>query len=179
MPIFPATTADIPQLLPLVNSAFRGDAARQGWTHEADLIQGTQRTDESTLRALMQIANAVVLKYCNDAGDIEGCVYLNKKERGLYLGMLTVAPELQGAGIGKKLLAASEAYAREQGCPYIYMTVFSVRDELIAWYERLGYHRTGEMKPYEVNPEFGVPTQPLEFVVLEKKMNRINRMEQD
>jgi ribosomal protein S18 acetylase RimI-like enzyme len=170
MPILPATPADIPQLLTLINSAFRGDTARRGWTHEADLLQGERRTDDATLRALMQIANAVVLKYCNDTGDIEGCVFLNKKERGLYLGMLTVVPELQGAGIGKKLLEAAEAYAREQGCPYIYMNVFSVRDELIAWYERLGYHRTGEIKPYEANPDFGIPTQPLVFVILEKEL---------
>ena len=170
MPILLSTSADITQLLPLINSAFRGDTARQGWTHEADLLQGERRTDEATLRALMQIANAIVLKYCNDAGDIEGCVFLSKKERGLYLGMLTVAPELQGAGIGKKLLAAAEAYAREQGCTFIYMNVFSVRQELIAWYERHGYRRTGEMKPYEANPEFGVPVQPLEFVILEKEL---------
>ncbi len=170
MPILPSTPSDIPQLLPLINSAFRGDSARQGWSHEADLLQGTQRTDEATLRALMQIADAVLLKYCNKAGDIEGCVFLRKKERGLYLGMLTVAPRLQGSGIGKKLLAAAEVYAREQGIQYIYMTVFSVREELIAWYERHGYRRTGRTKPYEVNPEFGIPTRPLVFVILEKEL---------
>lgn len=168
MSILPATQSDISRLLPLVNSAFRGDFARQGWTHEADLLHGAQRTDEATLRALMQIAGAVILKYCNDAGDIEGCVFLNKKERGLYLGMLTVRPDLQRSGIGKKLLAAAEMYAREQGCRYVYMTVFSVREELIAWYERHGYRRTGETRPYEVNPDFGIPTRPLEFIVLEK-----------
>lgn len=170
MSILPATPSDIPSLLPLVNSAFRGDTARQGWTHEADLLHGEQRIDDTTLRSLMQISDAVVLKYCNDAGAIEGCVFLHKKERGLYLGMLTVEPGLQGSGIGKKLLVAAETYAREQGCPYIYMTVFSVRTELIAWYERHGYHRTGETKPYEANPQFGVPALPLEFVVLEKMM---------
>ena len=168
MPILPASTHDIPQLLPLINSAFRGESAREGWTHEADLLHGGKRTDEATLRALMQINNTLILKYCNDEGDIEGCVFLHKKERGLYLGMLTVRPDLQGAGIGKKLLEAAEAHARALGCPYIYMTVFSVRTELIAWYERHGYHRTGETKPYEVNPDFGTPSRSLEFVVLEK-----------
>lgn len=168
MPILPATPHDIPHLLPLINGAFRGDSARRGWTHEADLLHGHQRTDEATLRSLMQIANAVVLKYCNDAGEIEGCVFLHKKERGLYLGMLTVRPDLQGGGIGRQLMEAAESFAREQGCPYIYMTVFSVRKELIAWYERNGYHPTGETRPYEVNPEFGIPAQSLEFVILEK-----------
>ncbi|MBV6441404.1 MAG: GNAT family N-acetyltransferase [Haliscomenobacteraceae bacterium CHB4] len=168
MSILPATPHDIPQLLSLINGAFRGDTARQGWTHEADLLHGSRRTDEATLRSLMQIANAVVLKYCNDSGEIEGCVFLNKKERGLYLGMLTVRPDLQGRGIGKKLLEAAEAHAREQGCQFIYMNVFSTRKELIAWYERLGYYRTGETRPYEVNPDFGIPTQSLEFAILEK-----------
>lgn len=170
MTILPATLADVPELLALVNSAFRGDSARQGWTHESDLIQGESRTDEPTLRDLLQRPAAVLLKYCNDAGDIEGCVLLEKKERGLYLGMLTVKPELQGGGIGKQLLAAAERQAREQGCKSIFMTVFSVRRELVAWYERHGYCSTGETKPYQADPRFGIPAQALEFVILEKTL---------
>lgn len=170
MPTLPATFSDIPQLLALVNSAFRGDSARRGWTHEADLLQGEIRTDEATLERIIGNPNAVILKYSNDAGELEGCVYLHKRERGLYLGMLTVKPELQGAGIGKKLLKASEEYAREQGCRAIFMTVISARTELIGWYERHGYRLTGEVKPFEVDRKFGVPTQELEFVVLEKTL---------
>jgi ribosomal protein S18 acetylase RimI-like enzyme len=168
MPILPATLSDIPQLLLLINGAFRGDSARQGWTHESDLLAGGIRTDEPILRDIIQRPGAVLLKYCNEVGGLEGCVFLEKKERGLYLGMLTVKPELQGAGIGKKLLAAAEIHAHEQGCRSIYMTVFSARPELVAWYERHGYRRTGETKPFEADQKFGVPTQPLEFVVLEK-----------
>lgn len=170
MPILLATIADIPQLLPLINSAFRGDSARQGWTHEADLLAGELRTDEPTLRELLQRPDAVLLKYCNDAGDLEGCVFLDKKERGLYLGMLTVKPELQGSGIGKKLLTAAEEYAGAQGCRSIFMNVFSVRHELVAWYERHGYRQTGETKPYPADLRFGIPTRALEFVILEKEI---------
>jgi ribosomal protein S18 acetylase RimI-like enzyme len=172
MPILPATISDIPELLSLVNSAFRGETARKGWSHEADLLDGTQRTDAVTLAALLHTTDAVLLKYCNDAGVLEGCVFLHKKERGIYLGMLTVNPELQGGGIGKKLLAAADGFALQQGAPVIFMTVFSVRHELIAWYERHGYYRTGETKPYEVNPDFGLPTRTLEFVILEKEIGR-------
>lgn len=171
MPILPAGLADISELLPLVNSAFRGDSARRGWTHEADLLLGTQRTDAATLEEMMRSEGAVVLKYCNDAGAIEGCVYLQRKKRGVYLGMLTVLPDLQGGGIGKQLLAAAETFAREQEAPCIYMTVFSARTELLAWYERHGYRRTGEVRPYEGKPEFGVPTRALEFFILEKRMD--------
>ena len=170
MPVFPATPSDIPQLLPLINGAFRGDSARRGWTSEADLLLGTKRTDEATLSNLMQLPGAIILKYCNEENILQGCVFLHKKERGLYLGMLTVDPELQGGGIGKKLMSAAEEHARATGCRSIFMNVFSVREELIAWYERLGYHRTGEMKPYDANPDFGTPTRPLEFAIMEKMM---------
>jgi ribosomal protein S18 acetylase RimI-like enzyme len=170
MHILPATIADIPALLALVNSAFRGDSARQGWTHESDLIAGDARTDERSLRTLLSESDVLILKYLDTEGNIVGCVNLTKKPRGLYLGMLTVAPHLQGAGIGKHLLAYADAYARQEHLPCIYMTVFSVRGELIAWYERHGYVLTGETEPYPSDDRYGVPRQTLEFVVLEKKV---------
>jgi ribosomal protein S18 acetylase RimI-like enzyme len=98
-----------------------------------------------------------------------GMVMLKNQGDGLYLGMLTVAPDLQGGGIGKKLLYASETFAKEHGLPKIIMTVISVRTELVAWYERHGYIRTGEVKPFPMDdPKFGLPKQFLEFVVMEK-----------
>lgn len=168
MPIRPAILADIPQLLPLINSAFRGETSKQGWTHEADLIEGAVRTDEETLRQILLAPEDVLLQYSDEAGHVQACVSLQKKERGLYLGMLTVMPELQGAGIGQQLLAAAEDFAQQQHCPGIFMTVISVRTELIAWYERHGYRQTGEIRPFSVEAKFGVPTQPLEFIILEK-----------
>jgi len=168
MPIEPAMPEDIPQLLPLVNSAFRGESSKKGWTHEADLIAGEARTDAEMLLTMMLDPNAVMLKYSNAAGQIEGCVYLQTKASGLYLGMLTVQPELQGAGIGKRLLVAAEAFARKRGCARIYMTVISVRTDLIAWYERHGFHLTGETLPFAVDEKYGVPSRPLEFAIMEK-----------
>ena len=170
MAILPATLSDVPALLTLVNSAFRGDAARQGWTHEADLLHGELRTDEPSLSDLLQQPGGTVLKYCSDTGHLEGCVYLQLKTNELYLGMLTVMPALQGAGIGKLLLAAAEAHAQQLGCTKIRMRVLSTRYELLAWYERHGYQLTGETEPYAFDHKFGVPTQPLEFVILQKSV---------
>lgn len=171
MPISTAQPADIQKLLPLVNSAFRGDSARKGWTHESDLLDGTIRTDEATMRTMMQQPGAAFLQWINEeTGQLEGCVYLRPRNRGLYLGMLTVDPELQARGTGKRLLQAAEAYAREHQCPAIYMTVISARTELTDWYMRHGYVLTGEKEPFEVDAKYGTPTQPLEFLVLEKKM---------
>ena len=164
-----ATTDDIPQLLPLVNSAYRGESAKKGWTHEADLIEGDRRTDENSLMLLLQNPAAVILKYViQDV--IMGCVYLEKQGDLLYLGMLSVSPDAQAQGIGKKLMHAAESHAHRLGCTSIEMSVISVRHELISWYERNGYHLTGRTKPFHNDGRFGKPRQPIEFVVMEKKL---------
>ncbi len=170
MTITTATSQDIPALEKLVNSGYRGEASRKGWTTEADLLHGEVRTDAASLAVMLEDDNAVMLKHTDAAGDITGCVYLQKQQRGLYLGMLTVSPELQGGGLGKKLLAAAGAYAVQHQCPAIFMNVISVRSELIAWYERHGYHKTGETKPFPDDDRYGKPAQPLEFIIIEKKV---------
>lgn len=164
----PATVADIPALVHLVNQAYRGEPSRQGWTTEADLLKGDLRTDENDLTKLLERPQAVVLKASDEADVISGCVFLEKREERLYLGMLSVSPEKQAHGIGKQLLAAAAEHARAQGCSSIYMRVLSKRHELIGWYERHGYHSTGETAPYDAPSKYGVPTQPLEFVIMEK-----------
>ena len=162
-----ATPADVPILNKLVNSAYRGESSRKGWATEADLIDGT-RIDEAAMLDLINDKNTTVLKYTED-GAILGCVELRKENDSLYLGMLTVNPDLQSRGIGKKLMATAEEFARQQRCKKIRMTVVSVRDKLIAWYVRYGYSLTGERKPFKMPDErWGIPKQPLEFVVMEK-----------
>lgn len=168
--IAPASREDIPALNRLVNSAYRGDSSRKGWTTEADLLDGI-RTDPEALKDMMEQPGAVILKCTDESGALRGCVFLKRTESQLYLGMLTVTPELQGGGIGKKLLEASEAYALENGCNKIVMTVISVRNELIAWYERKGFRTTGEKSPFPTDPRFGIPKQQLEFVVMEKALS--------
>ncbi len=170
MPIQKATKEDIPALVTLVNSAYRGDASRKGWTTEADLLLGEFRTDAASLEHIFSSADNAILKYTTEDGSIAGCVYLQKQGEKLYLGMLSVNPELQAGGIGKQLMQASEEYAKEIGCHTITMTVISVRKELIAWYLRRGYHITGINKPFPTDNKFGIPTQELIFEVLEKEI---------
>lgn len=160
---------DIPRLLQLINNAYRGEEAKKGWTHEADLIEGPIRTDEDSLRELIQKSGAVILKY-EQEGRIIGCVYLQKNEERIYLGMLSVSPETQGQGIGKKLLKAAEQHAKKNNCSVIEMTVISVRHELIDWYERSGYQQTSKRSPFPDDGKFGMPREKLEFVYLEKKV---------
>ncbi|MEQ1624990.1 MAG: GNAT family N-acetyltransferase, partial [Sediminibacterium sp.] len=133
-----ATQADIPALVLLVNSAYRGDSSKKGWTTEADLLDGVRVTAE-TLMDQMNIPGQHFLKAIRPNGSIIGCVSLLEKVNKIYLGMLTVEPNIQGGGIGKLLIKASEDFAQTLGITVIEMTVISVRSELIAYYERRGY----------------------------------------
>lgn len=162
---------DIPALVDLINSAYRGEASKKGWTTEADLLEGELRTDNEMLKGIMDRPAAVILKHTETDGAITGSVFLEVQERGLYLGMLSVSPLLQAAGIGKKMMQAAEVFAREKNCSCIFMNVISLREELIAWYERLGYRKTGERKPLPADTRFGKPVQPLEFAIMEKKIS--------
>ena len=169
-PISVATTDDIPALNQLVNSAYRGDSSRKGWTTEADLLGGI-RTTEDALREMLGNPGAVILRYVKD-GQVLGCVYLEQKGLNLYLGMLTVSPELQAGGIGRQLLEAAEEYARVHQCRAVTMTVIPHRHELLAWYQRRGYRQTGVVHPFPDDPaRFGEPKMPLSFIELKKDVS--------
>jgi ribosomal protein S18 acetylase RimI-like enzyme len=163
-----AAVEDIPPLLKLINNAYRGEEAKKGCTYEADLIEGTIRTDEASLKQLIQKPGAVILKYELDG--IVGCVFLEKKAERLYLGMLSVSPGVQAHGIGGKLLKAAETHARKLACETIEMTVISERKELIAWYERKGFRQTLKREPFPDDGKFGMPRRQLEFIYMEKQI---------
>jgi len=165
MKIRPATIDDIPEMVNLVNSAYRGEG---GWTGEAHLIGGP-RTRAADVEELVRDPGGLILTdWEGDA--LAGCVYLKKEGEKLYVGMLSVWPVKQGAGIGKRLMAAATESAVGQHCKAIRITVISVREELIAWYERQGFRRTGEMEWFHPGEKFGMRKQPLELAVLEKEI---------
>ena len=156
-------------LAEFINRAYRGDSSRQGWTTEADLIDGT-RTDAELIANVIEDKNSTLLLLEED-NRIIACVELRIEDHKMYLGMLTVDPEMQGRGIGKKMMAAAEDHARAKGSRMIYMTVLTPRKELIAWYDRHGYKNTGHTKPFAFNdPRYGQPRESLEFVILTKKL---------
>jgi len=161
-----ALAADLPLLHPVIERAYRGDSARQGWTHEADLLSG-ERIDYDTLKAHVDDPQQLLLIAERD-GAIVGCVSLTRQDGAqAYLGLLCVDPACQAGGIGKAIIAAAERVARaDMGAERIEMTVISSRKELIAYYERRGFRRTGEMRPFPIPVD-----PPLEMVVLEKAIS--------
>src|SRR5436190_23730952 len=165
--IVPSAVQDAAELERLVNSAYRGESSKQGWTTEADLLDGT-RTDARAIEAIIKQDGHQILKYVEN-GTILGCVEVRNDGKRLYLGMLTVSPHLQGKGIGKELMNAAEEEGKNLKCTSVYMTVITVRSELIDWYKRHGYSDTGERRPFQFgDPRFGQPQKESQFAVLEK-----------
>jgi GNAT superfamily N-acetyltransferase len=165
---------ELADLAVLVNSAYRGELAQKGWTSESYLLGG-QRTDEDRLRADLAANPGSTLLTLRDAeGDkAHACVWLQPSENDAwYVGMVTVSPLRQAGGIGRTMLEAAEAHAKARGGKTMEMTVISVRDTLIAWYERRGYRLTGATEPFPYGDErFGVPQRDdLHFVIMEKAL---------
>lgn len=162
MPLFPSTSQDLDAIAALINSAYRGESSRRGWTTEADYIGG-QRTDPQTLARDLAAAPQALLMTWRDAPDglLLGCVWLEPhQDDSWYLGMLTVRPDLQARQLGREMLAAAEAYAAGRGARRMRITVVNVREELIAWYGRRGYARTGQSAPFPAgDPRFGLPVR--------------------
>lgn len=153
----------------LINSAYRGESSRAGWTTEADLLEGL-RTDEAEVRELIEREDSVML-LCERGGTIVGCVHLQREGSGAYLGMLVVRPDLQAGGVGKEFLRAAENFVRDRwDTATMRMTVISRRAELIAFYERRGYRRTGRMRPFPAEALSASRVGPLEFEDLEKDL---------
>jgi ribosomal protein S18 acetylase RimI-like enzyme len=166
----PARADDVPAIVALINSAYRGDASRAGWTTETDLIDGP-RTDDAEIRALVAADDSLLL-LCLAGDGIVGSVFLQRQPGAGYLGMFVVRPSLQGAGVGKQLMQAAETLVRTQwGLARMTMTVITLRPELIAFYERRGYRRTGEIRPFPPEHADKVKVVGVEMAVFEKALS--------
>jgi GNAT superfamily N-acetyltransferase len=169
-----ATDADVDAIAALVNSAYRGESSRAGWTTEADYLEG-QRTDAARLRAeLAAKEGAVLLTLRDDDGPLLGSVWL--EPRGVdvwYLGMFTIRPDIQSRGLGRMLLDEAERFAKARGARRMQMTVIQLRAPLIAWYERCGFRPTGETVPFPYGDErTGIPLRDdLQLLLFEKQLD--------
>ena len=168
-----ATAADIPDLHHLIESAYRGESSRAGWTTEADLLDG-QRTDPEDLADILADPKQALLTAWH-ADELVGCVLIADRGEGAgYFGMLSIRPTLQGGGLGRRLVdAAHAALADRFGARRVRISVLPQRETLIAWYERLGYRLTGDTLPFPYgNPRFGLPKRDdLCFVVMERGLD--------
>jgi ribosomal protein S18 acetylase RimI-like enzyme len=169
--ITPASPADAPALKALLEAAYRGDSARAGWNHEADILDD-ERIGLDELEAMLADL-AVTILAARDGAALIGCVAVTRKDDRLgYLGMLCVSPTLQSGGLGRRLLDAAEDHGRAIGLATMEMTVIDSRESLIAWYVRRGYALTGETRPFhELRPVDAGDGPDITFVVLEKPLS--------
>ncbi len=166
-----ATRADIPALVALITSAYRGDVSKQGWTTEADMLDGQRIDAEGLARDIDRDRSRILL--AERAGTLLACAHVAEDDGAGYFGMFSVRPDLQGGGVGKAVLAEAERIARDEWrLPAMRMTVIDIRDELIAFYGRRGYLRTGIKKPFPYGDErYGIPKRDdLRFEILEKPL---------
>lgn len=161
---------DIEQVIQLVNSAYRGESSKFGWTTEADLLDGLRTDNEEIMRLLADDGSIILV--CKAEEKVLGSVHLQYMDDCVEIGMFAVWPQRQGLGIGKQLLHQAELMA-SQTWPIkrLQMAVISCRHELLAFYNRRGYHDNGGSKPFPVNPLLWTPkVQNLEFTLLEKML---------
>lgn len=148
-----ANTGDAEYLCNLINVAYRGD---EGWTKETEIVSG-KRVSVEGIKSLLVINNAHLLK-ATISNQLVACVCVEQKESQAYIGTFAVTPSFQNKGVGKRVLELAEEYAiKELGANELMMAVISQRDELMAFYERRGYKRTGNTKEYPAHLDFGVP----------------------
>jgi ribosomal protein S18 acetylase RimI-like enzyme len=170
--VLPATDDDVPGIVTLMNRAYRGAAC---WSTQEAYLSG-DRINEDVLRSdLLAKPQASLLKWEDpEGGALLGCVWIEPLENDVwYLGSLATDPTLQNSGLGKTLLSAAEHWVQKRGGRRIQMNVVNVREALIAWYLRRGYHKTGETEPFPYGDDrFGAPLRDdLSFLVLEKDLS--------
>lgn len=172
-----ANEADVPAIVAIVESAYRGDVSRRGWTTEADFLDGRRTGADEVLASIQRPRSRILLAERvappGHAADLLACAHVADEDGAGYFGMFSVQPGLQGGGIGKAVLAEGERIVRDEWrLPALRMTVIDIRDELIAFYERRGYRRTGMFKPFPYgDARFGTPKRDdLRFEILEKPL---------
>ena len=164
-----ASKTDASRIADMVNRAYRPSSLDRGWTHEADLVIGERTTSEQILRLFSP--QSLVLVLCQGAV-IVACVHLQNDDSEVYIGMLATEPSLQTQGLGKKMLSHAEQYAMTYFNAKLFrMSVLSSRTELIAYYERRGYARTGKVEGYPISAGVGLPlVEGLQIETLVKRL---------
>jgi ribosomal protein S18 acetylase RimI-like enzyme len=153
----------------LIERAYRGDESRRAWTTEADILTGPRTTVEEIKGLLADPQSRFLV--AADGGALSACALIRNEDGVGYFGMFAVRPDLQGAGLGRAMLAAAERQARALwNCRAMTMTVISLRKDLIGYYERRGYKLTGEQKPFPFAPDLGALRTDFHLAVLRKEL---------
>lgn len=166
-----AKVADAGAVARLVNKSYRPEKGLRGWTHESDLVAG-ERTNERQVADAISRKDSFVLIGLRGQ-EVVACVHVEKEGTNCHIGMLAVSPILQRKGIGRRMLSHAERFGSETFASEAFtMLVLSERPELISFYMKCGYQRTGATMDYPLSAGVGVPTRgDLKVEVLKKRVN--------
>lgn len=165
-----ASPDEAPQITALIERAYRGEESKSGWTSEADLLTGP-RTSVDEIAAIMRDPLARFIVASDSTKDLAACALIRNEEASGYFGMFAVRPDIQGGGLGKTMLEAAERHIKDLWrLDTVYMTVINLRHDLIAYYERRGYKRTGERKPFPFDAAPGATRRDFHLAVLRKTL---------
>lgn len=164
-----AGPADASRVSDLIERAYRGDSAARGWTNESQILTGSRSSPSEVVALIADPNSRFVVAFSGEK--LVGCALIRKYLNGAYFGMFAIDPDRQGDGLGKLVMTAAEAAARKLwASPIMKLTVISLRDELIAWYERRGYRKTGEREPFPFDRATGALRTDFDLIVLEKPL---------
>lgn len=164
-----ASLDDVAEVAALIELAYRGPEAAKGWTSEAALLTGPRSSPAEIAQLIGDPDSRFVTARRGDR--LIGCALIQKRGDGAYFGMFAIQPGEQGTGLGKTMMAQCEMAARELwGARHLKLTVISLRDKLIAWYERRGFRQTGEREPFPFDSATGALRTDFDLIVLEKPL---------
>jgi N-acetylglutamate synthase-like GNAT family acetyltransferase len=126
-----AEESDLPALETLINSAFEVEK----------FFKLEPRVDAEHTRKYFRTGRFLLAE---DEAGLTGCVYVELDGERSYFGLLSVDPSRQKTGLGRRLVAAAEEFAREMGAHRMELTVVNLRTELPPLYRKLGYVEVGE-----------------------------------
>jgi GNAT superfamily N-acetyltransferase len=150
-----ATEADFDAVMRLINDAFAIERS----------FKVRDRVNPPELEEYFAKGNFLLSE---DNGRPTGCVFIERNGNSAYLGLLSVDPSLQKQGVGRRLVAAAEEFAREMGAHHMDLTVVNIRQELLVIYGKLGYRVTGDSEPF---PAAQLPTtQPCHLIRMSKEL---------
>jgi len=150
----------------LADAAALAELVNRAHAIEGFFIDG-QQTSADEIARLMRTGTFLVLEHGGDRPALAGAVYVEARREGGSIGLLSVAPELQGMGLGTRLVRIAEAMCEAMGATTVRLRIVNLRDELGRWYRSLGYEEVGTA-PYDHRPV----KQPCHFVEMQRSIAR-------
>ncbi len=145
---------DSPAIAALVNRAYQV---------ESFFVDG-ERTNAAEIAEMSRTGAFLVLEQAR--GELAAAVFVDSHGDSAYIGMLSVSPDMQGRGLGKRLVRIAEALGEAMGCSSVGLKIVNLREDLGRWYRSLGYEEVGTSEYVRHRPV----KQPCHFIEMRRRL---------